>query len=111
MFENANSISGHIDPRIVVFSGIDTDSGELVEIAQWNIQVKNNESHQIIKNVTSIEQELNYLTKLKHTNLAHYFGFKHDLKGDKMVVYVLKEFICGKFWILVFIYFFNYLFL
>ncbi|CAG9763995.1 unnamed protein product [Ceutorhynchus assimilis] len=85
----------HNDPYNVTFTGIDTETGELVEISQWNLPVKSHESSQILKNVASIEQELNYLLKFCHINLVHYLGFKYDFVGDRVVVYVLKEFVSG----------------
>lgn len=79
-----------------MFTGIDTDTGELVEVDKWTLIKKNSENGQLLKNVSSIEQELNYLIKLKHVNLAQYLGFKHEVVDGKSVVYVLKELVLGE---------------
>ncbi|KAL1501167.1 hypothetical protein ABEB36_006549 [Hypothenemus hampei] len=77
----------HMDAS-VVFKAMDVNSGDWLEVAEWTLSSING---QILKNILSIEQELNYLTRLKHVNLAHYLGFKHDEIGSKIVIYVLKE--------------------
>lgn len=89
-------ITGHGESTSIIFTGIDTDTGELMEVAQWTLIKKNSENGQLLKNVSSIEQELNYLTKLKHVNLAQYLGFKHEVVDGTTVVYVLKELVLGE---------------
>lgn len=90
------TITGHGESSSIIFTGIDTDTGELVEVAEWTLLKKNSENGQLLKNVSSIEQELNYLIKLKHVNLAQYLGFKHEVVDGKSMVYVLKELVLGE---------------
>ncbi|XP_030764956.1 eIF-2-alpha kinase GCN2 [Sitophilus oryzae] len=86
----------HIEPNNVIFVGIDTETGELTEISQWRLEIKNNDTTQLLKILSNVEQELNYyVTKLKHTNLSHYLGFKHEIVENQVYVYILKEFISG----------------
>ncbi|XP_066249145.1 eIF-2-alpha kinase GCN2 isoform X1 [Euwallacea similis] len=86
----------HSEPFNITFTGIDKDSGELVEVSEWNLEAKNLDSNQLLRNVASIEQELNYLTKLRHLNLANYLGLRYGaIDGDKVVIHVLKEFVRG----------------
>ncbi|KAJ8980157.1 hypothetical protein NQ317_014652, partial [Molorchus minor] len=80
----------------VAFSAIDTDTGELVIVTEWNINLKNKTDLPYVqRQISSIEQELNYLTKLRHINLASYYNLKHQTTEDNVTVYLLKEFIYG----------------
>ncbi|XP_050296030.1 eIF-2-alpha kinase GCN2 isoform X2 [Anthonomus grandis grandis] len=80
----------HYESYAVLYSGMDLDSGELVQIAEWKIEHRSPES--VLKQLSGIEQEFNYLTTLKHKNLNHYLGFKHELIEGIVIVYVLMEF-------------------
>ncbi|KAJ8942596.1 hypothetical protein NQ318_006226, partial [Aromia moschata] len=60
----------HSAQNRVSFGGIDNDTGELVIVTEWIIENKDkNELPYVQRQLSSIEQELNYLTKLKHSNL------------------------------------------
>lgn len=79
-----------------IFNGIDIANGEIVVINEWSIDIKNNSQlTQVMKQVSSIEQEFNHLVTLKHQNLARYFSIKCSYSSEKVVVYILKEFIYG----------------
>ncbi|RZC35247.1 Pkinase, RWD and/or tRNA-synt His domain containing protein [Asbolus verrucosus] len=78
----------HCSCNHVVFIGMDVKTGEIVLLSEWVL--KNS------KQLASLEQEFNYLAKLRHPNLAHYLNFKYDQQPDgKVVVYFLKEFVNG----------------
>lgn len=67
---------------------MDIKTGEIVLLSEWTI--KNT------KYLSSLEQEFNYLTKLKHHNLAHYLNFKYETNPDgTVVVHILKEYVNG----------------
>ncbi|XP_019769809.2 eIF-2-alpha kinase GCN2 [Dendroctonus ponderosae] len=86
----------HIDTSSVIYSALDAKTGEMLEVAEWTLKPKKQEVSQLMKNIASIEQELNYyMAKLRHPNLVNYLGMKHDSVGDQVVVYVLKEFVLG----------------
>lgn len=83
-----------------VYSGIDRESGELLAIIEWIINVESeNDFFYVKKQVLNLEQEFNYLVKLKHKNLLHYLNIKSDfLNADnKIVVQILQEFLLGDY--------------
>lgn len=78
---------------------MDVDSGEIVQISEWTINVRGeNEIPVIQRQLSSIEQEFNHLMKLRHSNIAQYQNIKHELAKtkDKFVLYAVHEFIMGK---------------
>ncbi|XP_066996679.1 eIF-2-alpha kinase GCN2 [Anabrus simplex] len=99
---------GHSQRGCVVYSGMDMTTGELLAITEWSIKckiplVKKVSFHDTepsdfanyMKQVSSIEQELNYLQKLRHPNLIHYLGMKYTQEKDNLIIYILQEFVCG----------------
>lgn len=56
-----------------------------------------NEFFNVKKQVLNLEQEFNYLVKLKHKNLLHYLNIRNEfLSGDKkIIVQILQEFLLG----------------
>lgn len=90
-------LAEHSTPYHVVFSGLDNESGELVIISEWHIEIKTKTDLLYVqRQLSSIEQEINYLIKLKHPNLAHYYSLKYQTTDDKVIVYLLKEFVNGE---------------
>lgn len=80
----------------MLYSALDAKTGEMLEVAEWALKPKKQDVSQLMKNVASIEQELNYyIAKLRHPNLVNYLGIKHDFVGDQLVIYILKEFVLG----------------
>lgn len=80
-----------------MFSGLDIESGELVTISEWHIEIKiKSDLLYIQRQLSSIEQEMNYLIKLKHINLAHYYSLKYHIDENEVTVYLLKEFVNGE---------------
>lgn len=93
-------IAGHLERYCTVYSGIDKESGELLAVIEWIINVENeNDFFNVKKQVLNLEQEFNYLVKLKHKNLLHYLNIKNDFfNGDnKIVVQILQEFLLGDY--------------
>ncbi|CAH1116543.1 unnamed protein product [Phaedon cochleariae] len=80
----------------IIYCGIDSESGELVIVSEWTIQVESkNDLPYIQRQIGSIEQELHYLAKLKHQNLSHYSGMKYIVNENEIIIYLLREFIMG----------------
>ncbi|KAF7284929.1 hypothetical protein GWI33_017408 [Rhynchophorus ferrugineus] len=83
----------HNEPYNILYTGIDKQSGEIMEISQWT---KNcDELDHLLKHISSVEQEVNYLTKLKHKNVSSYAALKHEVVDNRLIVYVLKEHVSG----------------
>ncbi|KAF5298737.1 hypothetical protein FQR65_LT09606 [Abscondita terminalis] len=83
--------------NVTYYNGLDIETGELFSVGEWIIYLKNSNDLQIHRQVASIEQEMNYLVKLKHCNIVHYLNMKNQLHQDKniIVVNILQEFIVG----------------
>lgn len=108
-----------------MYAGLDTTTGELLAISEWSVKLlpgqgqalspriqstakKKVESptHAVVahydlsmclKQIASIEQEMSFLMKLNHANLVHYVNMKYVQENDTLVVYLLQEFVLGKF--------------
>lgn len=67
---------------------MDVNTGEIVLLSEWT--VKNS------KQLASLEQEFNYLSKLKHRNLVHYLSIESEQQSNgKILIYILKEYVNG----------------
>ncbi|XP_046402509.1 eIF-2-alpha kinase GCN2 [Ischnura elegans] len=114
---------GHGQRGSVVYSAVDITTGELLAVVEWTMRCsrgatynskvnnsvpkksptalsRNEESvHQdmanYLKQITSIEQELNFLQKLSHPNLVHYINMKYIQEKDCLVILILEEFVIG----------------
>lgn len=74
---------------------MDIETGELLTLTEWTISIEGI-SDIIQRQVSSIEQELNYLVKLKHSNLIHYVNIRHeDVEDKSIVVQILHDFVYG----------------
>lgn len=94
-------VSEHSSSNHTTFCGIDKDTGELVVINEWNVEIKNEgEAATIQKQINSIEQELNYLNKLKHQNLARYYSLKHEVNDNSVIVSLLREYVYGRYYLI-----------
>lgn len=79
-----------------VYVGLDTDTGEMFVITEWTIETTSaTEVLQIQRQIASVDQEINYLVKLRHHNLGHYVAFKHETVDNKFIVKTLAEFVRG----------------
>ncbi|KAL0111656.1 hypothetical protein PUN28_013086 [Cardiocondyla obscurior] len=96
---------GHSAKGSVVYAGVDTITGELLAITEWTLKcaiVNGNcstqetvDMHHVMKQIASLEQELNHLYKLHHPNLVHYLNMKYLKNNNSVVIYVLQEFVVG----------------
>ncbi|XP_057337358.1 eIF-2-alpha kinase GCN2-like [Microplitis mediator] len=96
---------GHSVKGSAVYAGVDIVTVEHLAVTEWTLKCsspsdENSESEnfnlqQLIKQVGSIEQELNHLKKLYHPNLVHYLDMKYLQNEDSIVVYILQEFVVG----------------
>lgn len=99
---------GHSTKGSVVFAGLDMTTGELLAITEWTLKYArrktdaddsannfelSNDLQQGLKQIATIEQELNHLCKLHHTNLVHYLNMKTMQDDDSIVIYILQEFV------------------
>ena len=77
---------------------MDDSSGEMVMLSEWNIGTTSDTTLPLLRRqLSSLEQEINYLIKLRHQNLSHYLSMKYDCNDDEdaVVVYILREFVYG----------------
>ena len=95
-------------------------TGQLYAVTMWTFKCdlsdKNNKTEDVFSNNTqhtvkqlmSIEQELNHLQRLEHPNLVHYLNMTYSTDDDNVIAYVLQEFVVIYFFILFNIYIFIY---
>ncbi|CAL1296337.1 unnamed protein product [Larinioides sclopetarius] len=99
---------GHSDRGCVTYSGMDNVTGNLTVIIKWTLQFNVNhklkgeewealqkEQAAYRKNLEAIEQEFKALRQINFKHLVHYLGMTYVSKKDKIVIYVLQEFISG----------------
>ncbi|XP_050446671.1 eIF-2-alpha kinase GCN2 [Cataglyphis hispanica] len=96
---------GHSAKGSVVYAGVDMTTGELLAITEWTLKcAMSNECdstqetidiHHVMKQIASLEQELNHLYKLHHQNLVHYLNMKYLQNNNNVVIYILQEFVVG----------------
>ena len=93
---------GHSTKGSIVYGGVDTTTGELLAVTEWTLKygttsdnVDGEPCHlqHSMKQIGSIEQELNHLQKLHHPNLVHYLNMKYIQNDDNIVMYILQEFV------------------
>lgn len=88
---------GHSTQGSVVYAGVDTTTGELFAISEWMLKTTNksdeSNTQHVIKQIGSLEQEINHLHKLHHPNLVHYLNMKYLQDGETIVIYILQEFV------------------
>lgn len=91
---------GHSGKGSVVYAGVDMTTGELLAITEWTLKCNNdlteNETTNLqhyLKQIASLEQELNHLHKLHHVNLVHYLNMKYMQDNNNIIIYILQEFV------------------
>lgn len=93
---------GHSTKGSIVHAGVDNTTGELLAVTEWTLKCGSSGNHDngeatnlqnIMKQIASIEQELNHLNKLRHHNLVHYLNMKYFQDKDKIKIYILQEFV------------------
>jgi len=98
---------GHSTKGSVVYAGVDGTTGELLAITEWTLKctMANGgystqeaiDIHHAMKQIASLEQELNHLYKLHHSNLVHYLNMKYLQNNNNVMIYVLQEFVVCKY--------------
>ncbi|KAI4482571.1 hypothetical protein M0804_008424 [Polistes exclamans] len=96
---------GHSNKGSIVYAGLDMTSGELVVVTEWTLKYGTHKEKQekrdiadlqyAMKQISSLEQELNHLHKLHHPNLVHYLNMKYVQDNNNIVIYILQEFVVG----------------
>lgn len=93
------SCLGHSQRGCVAYSGIDVQTGQLVYLTEWNINLNDDgkafngkTADEIVKDV---EKLTNCLVTLKHKNLISYDGVLCQVDHDGIDIYVVQEFISG----------------
>uniref|UniRef100_A0A0C9QMD1 non-specific serine/threonine protein kinase n=1 Tax=Fopius arisanus TaxID=64838 RepID=A0A0C9QMD1_9HYME len=99
---------GHSLKGSVVYAGVDMITGELLAITEWSLKCGStgsqdpddtpNETTDLqhsMKQIASIEQELNHLHRLQHMNLVRYLNMKYQPSKDNILIYILEEFVVG----------------
>ncbi|XP_011337588.1 eIF-2-alpha kinase GCN2 isoform X2 [Ooceraea biroi] len=94
---------GHSAKGSIVYSGVDVTTGELLAVTEWTLKctMANESTEEAIdiqhamKQIASLEQELNHLYKLHHPNLVHYLNIKYLQNNNNLVIYILQEFVVG----------------
>lgn len=97
---------GHSSKGSNVYAGVDKITGELLAITEWSLKCGTTCSNEKINNGTpdlqhslkqigSIEQELNHLQRLQHPNLVRYYNLKNIQVDDKIIIYIVQEFVVG----------------
>lgn len=94
---------GHSSKGSIVYAGLDMTSGELLAVTEWTLKYGlQNEKQGIrdtadlqyaMKQIGSLEQELNHLHKLHHPNLVHYLNMRYLQDNNNIVIYILQEFV------------------
>ena len=93
---------GHSTKGSVIYSALDMTTGELLAVTEWTLKYTSRENNDGPENVmklkiATIEQELNHLYKLHHSNLVHYLNMKSIVEEDCIVIYILQEFVVSGF--------------
>ena len=92
---------GHSAKGSVVYAGVDMVTGELLAITEWTLKFVTSADHKTetsnlqhsMKQIISIEQELNHLHRLHHPNLVQYLNMKYLQDKDNVIIYILQEFV------------------
>lgn len=100
---------GHSQKGCVAFSGIDSDTGQLLYITEWNIrhssletkctincnEIGNCNGHSVDEILQSIEKQVLYLSQLQHKNLISYECVLFMKKKEGILVYLVQDFVIG----------------
>lgn len=101
---------GHSQKGCISFSGIDSETGQLLYITEWNIKYAQLESkcpiycknesnkcgaHTTEEIITCIERELSQLSQIKHKNLVSYEAVVCLRRKESVIVYLVQDFVLG----------------
>lgn len=87
---------GHSKKGPVVFLGVDLSTGEQFAVTEWNLRCDDEDKDKtqlLLKQIASIEQEMNHLYKLYHRNLVHYLNMSYSHEKTHLTIHILQEFI------------------
>lgn len=88
---------GHNSKGSVVYAGVDLSTGELVAVTEWTLKHTEEQEalslQHLMKRIASLEQEMNQLYRLHHSNLVHYLNLKYLQEEDCIAIYILQEFV------------------
>lgn len=93
------SCLGHSQRGCITYAGIDVQTGQLVYLTEWNVDL--NEDGKTISGKTAdevvadIEKQVTYLTPLKHKNLISYEGVVCKVGNDAIDIFLVQDFILG----------------
>lgn len=100
---------GHSHKGCIAFSGIDSETGQLLYITEWNIRYSHLETkctincsdlghcngHSVDEIVQSIEKQVLHLSQLQHKNLISYECVLCMKKKEGIIVYLVQDFVLG----------------
>ncbi|XP_065075686.1 eIF-2-alpha kinase GCN2 [Ochlerotatus camptorhynchus] len=93
------SCLGHSQRGCIAYSGIDVQTGQLVYVTEWNIELdkegKTISGKTPEEVVSELEKQMSSLTNLRHKNLISYEGIHCKVGKDRIDVYVVQDFILG----------------
>lgn len=105
-----HSFKGHSQKGCISYSGIDSETGQLVYITEWNIKYAQLESkcpinctnesnkcggHTTEEIIAGIERELSNLSQIKHKNLVAYEAVVCLRRKEGVIVYLVQDFVLG----------------
>ncbi|XP_042898230.1 eIF-2-alpha kinase GCN2 [Parasteatoda tepidariorum] len=98
----------HGERGCIVYAGLDIETGKQVAVVKWTLHF--NASHKLkgdewealqkaqgyfLKQLQSIEQEYRTLRQVNSNHLVHYLGMQYNSRKDKIIIYILQEFVSG----------------
>ncbi|XP_055627354.1 eIF-2-alpha kinase GCN2 [Toxorhynchites rutilus septentrionalis] len=90
---------GHSQRGCITYSGIDVQTGQLVYLTEWNINLdedgKSSHGQTVDEIVKGIEKLEACLITLKHRNLISYDGVLCKVEHDGIDIFVVQDFILG----------------
>lgn len=102
--------TGHSQNGSIAYSGIDSETGQLLYITEWNIKYGQLESkctinckmepskcngHSIEEIINCIDREVAYLSQIRHKNLVTYEAISCLRRKDGLVIYLVQDFVLG----------------
>lgn len=103
-------LAGHSRKGCIAYSGIDSETGQLLYITEWTIKYSQLETkctincqydkskcvpHPVEEIVQSMEKYTNHLSHFQHRNLISYEFMNCMKKKDGILVHVAQEFVLG----------------
>lgn len=101
---------GHSQKGCVAYSGIDSETGQLMYITEWTLKYSQLETkctmncqydsdkcsgHSVEEIIQSVEKQVNQLAQLRHKNLIAYECVLCMRKKEGVLVYLAQDFVLG----------------